>query len=565
MSKGHRTAEVSRRLVDAYVTSLRQRLPTHCIRQLDKLPKAQEHQLTRLRQAYPGTPPELLYLLQRVNGTCWEMLQGPPGSVPPPASAKVTGTSLKGEGGVPATFAATATTAPPSSAPAATSTATADPPAASASPATPTKPAAASSASAEASARGVNKATAAAAMASEAAAFIKSKIVKKVSTIGAPRRRRPLPHFVALPILGSTYRCCPYYLKSVDQMLVAEQQFPPPTATLPDQGEGWVPSSAAAATQSSPPPLPPPPSTPSSSLPADPVPTGAGLNDTVGVAGQGSCEGGAAGTTRGSPPPTASGAALNTHCISSVYAGCRIVYSAPPTSLPLPPSPPGTSGASNTAASYEIATGDANASLATNLTPASCSEEPRLVYVDPRIDIHASFYQWLAFADSVQPHVRGPAPTIPDADPAKVKAASAAGNAADKCRFSPARTPSQTYTPPPPPPKQFAASRLYIDFKPVELHGGVYGQVIQFVHGKPDSFSVVASDFGEYLKYIMAEEYGFTEELEAGDDDDDADVGAQKARRNDLPLTGPAPSIITTDGRPLTSPTPSQTDVRTKR
>ncbi|TPP40730.1 hypothetical protein CGC21_8640 [Leishmania donovani] len=478
MPKGPRTAEVSRRLVDAYVTTLRQHLPTYCIRQLDKLPRAEEHQLTRLRQSYPGTPAELLYLLQRVNGTCWETLQAPPGSVKPSAAA-------------------------------------AQPHAPSATGASPTAP------TYKTAAKSAAKATAAAAMASEAAAFIKSQIAKKVNTMAGPRQRRPLPHFVALPILGSTYTSCPYYLKSVEQMLVAEQQFPPPPATLPDESEGWAPPTVAAATQSG--------------------------------------EGGAAGD---SPPSAASGATPNAHSIASVYSGYKIVYGSPPT-LP-PPSSLSAGSALNAVASYGAPAGDAKTSFATTPAPTPFSGEPRVVYVDPRIDIHASFHQWLVFADSVQPHVRGSTPIIPDADPAKMTAAAATRNAANSSRFSPARAPPRAHTPSSPP-KHFAASRLYIDFKPVELHGGMYGQVIQFVHGNPDSFSVVASDFGEYLKYIMTEEYGFTEELE--DDDDDEGARVPEENQDTSPLTGtPLPPIITSaDGRPLTSPTSSLADVQKKR
>ncbi|TPP48917.1 hypothetical protein CGC20_26680 [Leishmania donovani] len=497
MPKGPRTAEVSRRLVDAYVTTLRQHLPTYCIRQLDKLPRAEEHQLTRLRQSYPGTPAELLYLLQRVNGTCWETLQAPPGSVQPSAAA-----------------------------------------------AQPHAPSA--SAMVTTAAKSAAKATAAAAMASEAAAFIKSQIAKKVNTMAGPRQRRPLPHFVALPILGSTYTSCPYYLKSVEQMLVAEQQFPPPPATLPDESEGWAPPTVAAATQSS---SPPPPSTPKPSSPASTATAGGGLHDAVCVTAQCSGEGGAAGD---SPPSAASGATPNAHSIASVYSGYKIVYGSPPT-LP-PPSSLSAGSALNAVASYGAPAGDAKTSFATMPAPTPFSGEPRVVYVDPRIDIHASFHQWLVFADSVQPHVRGSTPIIPDADPAKMTAAAATRNAANSSRFSPARAPPH-----------FAASRLYIDFKPVELHGGMYGQVIQFVHGNPDSFSVVASDFGEYLKYIMTEEYGFTEELE--DDYDDEGARVPEENQDTSPLTGtPLPPIITSaDGRPLTSPTSSLADVQKKR
>ncbi|CBZ34748.1 hypothetical protein, unknown function [Leishmania donovani] len=545
MPKGPRTAEVSRRLVDAYVTTLRQHLPTYCIRQLDKLPRAEEHQLTRLRQSYPGTPAELLYLLQRVNGTCWETLQAPPGSVKPSAaaaqphapsaSAMVTVTAGK-SGSATSTTSTTTTT-----------TTTARSAEAGASPTAPTYKTAAKSAA---------KATAAAAMASEAAAFIKSQIAKKVNTMAGPRQRRPLPHFVALPILGSTYTSCPYYLKSVEQMLVAEQQFPPPPATLPDESEGWAPPTVAAATQSS---SPPPPSTPKPSSPASTATAGGGLHDAVCVTAQCSGEGGAAGD---SPPSAASGATPNAHSIASVYSGYKIVYGSPPT-LP-PPSSLSAGSALNAVASYGAPAGDAKTSFATTPAPTPFSGEPRVVYVDPRIDIHASFHQWLVFADSVQPHVRGSTPIIPDADPAKMTAAAATRNAANSSRFSPARAPPRAHTPSSPP-KHFAASRLYIDFKPVELHGGMYGQVIQFVHGNPDSFSVVASDFGEYLKYIMTEEYGFTEELE--DDDDDEGARVPEENQDTSPLTGtPLPPIITSaDGRPLTSPTSSLADVQKKR
>ncbi|AIN98980.1 hypothetical protein LPMP_251170 [Leishmania panamensis] len=572
MPKCPRTAEVSRRLVDAYVTTLRQHLPTYCIRQLDKLPSAQEHQLTRLRQFYPGTPAELLYLLQRVNGTCWETLQALSGSAPSSAavvqslstsaSATAAVTAVKSKNMTSTGSTATTNVSPFSPAAALTRTTaptTAGSAEAGASPTAPSRKMAAPVSTAAGAAAKTAKATTAAAMASEAAAFIKSKIAKKVSTMAGPRPRRPLPHFVALPILGSTYTSCPYYLKSVEQMLASEQQFPPPTATLPDEGEGWPPSQAAAAAQ---------PSSPSfsmrkSSLRAATAPTGGESSDAPGMPVQCSGEVGAAGTVSDSPQSAASGATLNTHSIASVYAGCMIVYGAPPPP-PTLSSSLSTGSASNTAASYGGTTGDTRAIFATTPTPSS--EVPCVVYVDPRIDIHASFRQWLAFADSVQPHVRGSAPKIPDADPAKVAVAAATKNAADSSRLSPAPTPSQACTPPPPPPmKQFAASRLYIDFKPVELHGGVYGQVIQFVHGNPDSFSVVASDFGEYLKYIMTEEYGFTEELEDDDDNDDEDGGGEGGR-SEPPLTGPTPLIITTtDGRPLTPPTPSRADSQQKR
>ncbi|CAG9575129.1 hypothetical protein LMJF_25_1140 [Leishmania major strain Friedlin] len=543
MPKGPRTAEVSRRLVDAYVTTLRQHLPTYCIRQLDKLPRAEEHQLTRLRQSYPGTPAELLYLLQRVNGTCWETLQAPPGSVPPSAAAaqpraplaSATVTATAGKSGSAASTTSTATT---------TTAGSAD---AGALPTAPTYKTAAKSAA---------KATAAAAMASEAAVFIKSQIAKKVNTMAGPRQRRPLPHFVALPILGSTCTSCPYYLKSVEQMLVAEQQFPPPPATLPDEGEGWAPPKAAAATQSSSPPLP---STPKPSLPASTATAGGGLRDAACVTAQFSGEGGAAGD---SPPSATSCVTPNAHSIASVYSGYKIVYGAPP---PLPPPSSLSAGsASNAAASYGAPTGDAKTSFATTPTPTPLSEEPRVVYVDPRIDIHASFHQWLVFADSVQPHVRGSAPITPDADPAKMTAAAATRNAADSSRFSPARASPHAHTPSSPP-KHFAASRLYIDFKPVELHGGVYGQVIQFVHGNPDSFSVVASDFGEYLKYIMTEECSFTEELEDDDDDEGVRVLEENCNTSSLTGTPPPPIITSADGRPLTSPTSSLIDVQKKR
>ncbi|KAG5476984.1 hypothetical protein LSCM1_05318 [Leishmania martiniquensis] len=555
MPRGPRTAEVSRRLVDAYVTALRQHLPTHCIRQLDKLPSAQEHQLTRLRQSYPGTPAELLYLLQRVNGTCWETLQAPPASVPPaavvapsPLVSASTTTAAKGGSTTSSTLTDPAATSPwpPAAAgtAAATTTTTGLSQAGASSPALTNKTATPVSAVAGAAAKSAAKATAAAAMASEAAAFIKSRIAKKVSTMAGPRQSRPLPHFVALPILGSTYTSCPYYLKSVEQMLLAEQQFPPPNATLPDEGEVWAPPPADARASL---PLPLSPTTPKPTAPMATDPVGGGPSS-------------AAATVSDSPLPAASDAARNTHTIASVYAGCKIVYGAPPPSPP-PSSPPSSSSASNTAAAPRAAAGEIAASIAT--TPTSPSEDPRVVYVDPRIDIHASFHQWLVFADSVQPHVRGSASKMPDADPAKMAAAYATGNTADDSRLSPSRAPSQTYTPPPPP-KQFAASRLYIDFQPVELQGGVYGQVIQFIHGRPDSFSVVADDFGEYLKYIMSEEYGFTEELEEEDDEEEEEDDDDDAPQGGLiksTLAGTTPPIITTtDDRPLTSQTAPPAD-----
>ncbi|GET89210.1 hypothetical protein, unknown function [Leishmania tarentolae] len=540
MPKGPRTTEVSRRLVDAYVTSLRQHLPTYCIRQLDKLPRAQEHQLTRLRQSYPGTPTELLCLLQRVNGTCWEMLQAPPGSVPPSAaapqphstsaSASVETTTGKGGNVMPPTL--TAPTAAAGSAEAGASPV---------------------SASEGVAAKRTAKATAAAAMASEAAAFIKSQIAKRVGTIARPRQRRPLPHFVALPILGSTYKSCPYYLKSVEQMLMVDQQFPPPPATLPDESEGWPPSPTAAATPSS---LPPSPSTPKTSSSSATSSGRGGARDAAFVKTQCSGEGIAAGAARGSSPSAASSSTPSAHSIASVYAGYKIVYGAPPPSLTPSPS---TGSASNAEASHGAPADDAKTSFTTSPTPTPPNEEPRVVHVDPRIDVHASFHQWLVFADSMQPHVRASTPIIPD-DPAKMTAAAETRDAADSSRRSPARASAHTHTRPP---KHFAASRLYIDFMPVELHGGVYGQVIEFVHGNPDSFSVIANDFGEYLKYIMTEEYGFTEELE----DDDNDEGARVREENydKPPLKETTPPIITsTGGRPLTSPTASLADVRKK-
>lgn len=594
MPKGPRTAEVARRLVDAYVTSLRQHLPTYCIRQLDKLPGAQEHQLTRLRQSYPGAPTELLYFLQRVNGTCWESLRPPHNAAAvgaaagaaagASASATVTVTAAKDSSAASTTATAFTTMAPaqspdegpePATATTATTTTTAKtttttttttteagaagdqdaaasigsggeaagaPPASSASPAPVDKPAGApapaaaaaapsaattSNPGAAAAAKSAAKATAAAAMASEAAAFIKSQIAKKVTTMTGPRQRRPLPHFVAVPILGSTYTGCPYYLKSVEQMLVAEQHFPPPSANLPDEGEGWAP----------------PQGTPAPSAAATPAPAPASAATRDG-SGDAAAEGSAS-TAPAASPPSAPGAALNTHSIASVYAGRKIIYGPPP---PTPTLPQALSSSSSTVAAALAETNKSKPAAACG----GGGGADDVVYVDPRIDIHASFYQWLVFADSVQPHVRGKAPTVPDADPAKMTAAAAAAAAASATgaeddRFAPARAPSHTYTPPPP--KQFAASRLYIDFKPVELHGGVCGQVIQYVHGKPDSFSVVAKDFGEYLKYNMTEEYEFTEELEDDDDAEDDDDDAKKEAKK------PIPTVLTdAEGRPLASP-----------
>ncbi|KPI83067.1 hypothetical protein ABL78_7909 [Leptomonas seymouri] len=448
MPKAPRTADVARRLVDAYVTGLRQHLPTYCIRQLDKLPGAQEYQITRLRQFYPGTPTELLYFLQRVNGTCWESLVAPPG--PTPASTTTTasgGASVTASGGstsAPAAAAATTHTSSSSNASAESMRAA-------------KTIAAATAAKAKAS----SKATAtAAAIASEATAFIKSTLAKKVA--GNATRPRRLPHYVALPILGSTYSSCTYYLKSVEQMLLAEQQFPPPSANLPDEGEGWAPPASAAST----PTATTAPATAENSAAAAAVPMEGGLSDAA---------------------VAAAGVQLNKNTIASVFADHRIVYGAPP-SLEEKMAPPTTTPASTAGAA------------------ARAQTEEKVVYVDPRIDINASFYHWLVFADSVQPHVRGPLPKILDADLAKVAATAAA--AAAKTAAAPV--------------KVFAPSRLYIDFKPVELQGGVYGQVLQFVHGQPSSFKVIASDFGSYLKYLMREEYEFTEELEEDEEEEEA-------------------------------------------
>ena len=509
MPKAPRTAEVARRLVDAYVTSLRQHLPTYCVRQLDKLPGAQEHQLTRLRQSYPGTPTELLYFLQRVNGTCWESLVTPTGSAPP-STATTAAPATSAEGGAPTAAASpqSATTSSSSTTGAAAATATATDSA---------------SAAAESTKAAKAATAAAAAIASEAAAFIKSTLGKKGAGGNNGTRPRRLPHYVALPILGSTYTSCPYYLKSVEQMLLAEQQFPPPSANLPDEGEGWAPPASAS-------PAPPLASTTTAeNTPADAAKEG-GLSEVA---------------------ATAACAQLNKNSISSVFSGYKIVFGVPPSFEGQATTGSATAKTATTAgvASAEPGKAAAAASIdrssSDRTTAGAKSEgEEKMVFVDPRIDVNANFYQWLVFADSVQPHVRGTAPVIPDADPAKM-AAAAAANAASAApplvdtKAAPLAAGGVTLTPATATaaekPKEFAASRLYIDFKPVELEGGVYGQVIQFVHGQPSSFTVVAYDFGSYLKYVMSEEFEFTEELEDDDDEEEEEVDllSTKAPPND--------------------------------
>lgn len=51
-----RPPAIAQRLVDAYITGLRQRLPVMFIKQLDKLPQATEVQLQSLRKAFPQIP-----------------------------------------------------------------------------------------------------------------------------------------------------------------------------------------------------------------------------------------------------------------------------------------------------------------------------------------------------------------------------------------------------------------------------------------------------------------------------------------------------------------------------
>jgi hypothetical protein len=507
MPNAPRSADVARRLVDAYVTSLRQHLPTYCIRQLDKLPGAQEHQLNRLRQSYPGTPTELLYFLQRVNGTCWESLAAPPGASSSSSSTAVSSAVTPEGTAAPSsnsTAAASAVSGAAAASPARASTVTA------AARVAPTSSTAATeagkppkTAAAPTSKLGGKATAAAATIASEAAAFLKSTLGKK----GTARSRR-LPHYVALPILGSTYTSCPYYLKSVEQMLQAEQQFPPPSANLPDEGEGWAPAASAPSPQ-----------------PAAAENTSASvLKDDM--------------TAETAP----AGVQLNQHTISSVFAGYKVVYGVPP-SLKEKPMAAAAATATIAATASGLAAAEAGKAAAAPIDITAVdraasskgnSEEEKVVYIDPRIDTNASFYHWLAFADSVQPHVRGQTPAIPDADPAKVAAAAAAPSASNSKQSGTAAATSKAGAASPSavispslstaaaasPVKVFAPSRLYIDFKPAALQGGVSGQVIQFVHGPPSSFTVVADDFGSYLKYIMSEEFEFTEELEDDEDDE---------------------------------------------
>lgn len=54
-------------------------------------------------------------------------------------------------------------------------------------------------------------------------------------------------------------------------------------------------------------------------------------------------------------------------------------------------------------------------------------------------------------------------------------------------------------------------SSLYLDFSPTEA--GKQGQVIRYLHD-PDSFKVIAPDFGSYLEMIRGGSYAFTEIFE---------------------------------------------------
>lgn len=46
-------------------------------------------------------------------------------------------------------------------------------------------------------------------------------------------------------------------------------------------------------------------------------------------------------------------------------------------------------------------------------------------------------------------------------------------------------------------------SHLFIDFHPSDVNQAARGQIIQYIR-HPESFTVIADDFGSYLKYLMS-------------------------------------------------------------
>ncbi|CCW70921.1 unnamed protein product [Phytomonas sp. Hart1] len=171
-----RSPEIARRLVDAYIISVRQRLSTQHLRQLSTLPGATDEQVARLCAAYPGAPPELVYFLRRVNGTHWR--------APMLAAEMPTGVLD------------------------------------STSPAVKSTPVGAS---------GAGKTPSAASPSSLAASFLKA-------TFNGTDSKPINSNHITVPILGSALGSCPYYLYSVESIL-RQPRFPLPSGSLPSRSD----------------------------------------------------------------------------------------------------------------------------------------------------------------------------------------------------------------------------------------------------------------------------------------------------------------------------------------
>lgn len=493
-----RSPQIAQRLVDAYITGLRQRLPTLCIRRLDQLPGATEQQLLKLRQAYPATPAELLYLLQRVNGTYWEAIRANRGGGSSGADASASPSPIAAAGG-PSVSASSSLS-----------------------------PAAAATRASGAKMR----ATAA------AASFVKSALT-------GPARKPVSKERIAVPILGSALGSCPYFLNRVEDIIAPSQQpFPPKRKTAPRQPVRADTSSSSGAAggeeggrhrcsdghrESEAPALQQHPGADGRS------PT----SSTAAVGGRGH----AADRDGVQPPCSAS--------IEAIYANLRVVRGFPP----------GTDGGDETSGNPSSAAAAAALGVVTRpVGGEDYNPNQRVVYVDPRISVRASFERWLAFADSMLPHHQPWGDGDGDGD-GEGEGESARG--VDTREGAASRPVAQ--------PRKASVSRLYIDFAPDEVGGGVSGQIIQYSRGEPESFRVIARSFDEYLRFLMSEEYEFTEELDDEDEDDDRSKGADGGDGARPSITRPDTeaihasaaesagenAILSSSGQPIPPPPPS--------
>lgn len=173
------------------------------------------------------------------------------------------------------------------------------------------------------------------------------------------------------------------------------------------------------------------------------------------------------------------------------------------------------------------------------------------VFVDPRIDIHAGFGARLVFAESLHFHQHAHCSSLRgcgggharDGTPhvmCGVETASVSSSTASASQTHPSSHPARHNTPHDKTLKT-AMSWLFLDFEPDVHAGGKVGQVVQYMHN-PDSFIVIADDFGAYLKHIMSNEYRFTEELEESDEES-VDERATRHNANDAEARVQRPKI----------------------